>query len=212
MTNFNIVKLDAGHAFGLDGRAMASANTPMSNVNALDQYELSNESLLPYNVLIITDFIDQEFLLEKKDVIENFLNDGKIVMACTHVFRPWLPGVNPFMPKIIYKHSDYEMQIVKEDSVFRGVDMQELAYRKGVSGFYARGYHPLTTKDAEVWLAFLDGTPISYVDRTSTNGTIVAHAGRDFLTYATGENTTQLISPQTFQWLDEELNRLAKEQ
>lgn len=212
MVKLNIVKLSAGHAFGLDGRAMAAANTPMEHVTDLDQYEISRESLHEFNVLIVTDFIDQEFLNENRDVIEAFLNDGKIVLACTHIFRNWLPGVNPFMPKVIYKHSDYEMQIVKEDSIFRGVDLKELAYRKGVSGFYARGYHPVTNPQAEVWLAFNDGTPITYADRTTTKGTIVAHAARDFLTYSTGDNTTQLISKQTLEWLSMELDRLSKEQ
>ena len=209
MLEIKIVKLDGGHAFGKEGRAMAASNEPMDHVTNLDQYELATADLSLFNVLVITDFIDQEYLLEHKNIIEEFLGEGKIVVACTHIFRPWLPGTNLFMPKNIYKHSDYEMQVVKADSFFRGVDMNELAYRKGVSGFYSRGYHPLTNKDVEVLLSFLDGTPITYIDRSTTNGTIVAHSARDLLTYATGENTTQLISKQFMEWLGEELEYLA---
>jgi len=209
MTTIKIVKLDGGHAFGLEGRAMATSNEPMENVTNLDQYELATADLSPYNVLVVTDFIDQEYLFEQKHVIENFLNEGKIVVACTHIFRPWLPGVNLFMPKTINKHSDYEMQVVKEDSFFKGVDMNELAYRKGVSGFYCRGYHPLTNKEGEVILSFLDGTPITTIDRTTTKGTIVAHSARDLLSYKTGENTTQLIAKQFMTWLEEELEMLS---
>lgn len=208
MTDIKILKLDGGHAFGISGRAMADVNEPMDHVMNLDQYELENADLSAFHVLVITDFIDQEYLLEKKDIIEQFLNEGKIVVACTHIFRPWLPGVNLFMPKMIRNHSDYEMQVVKEGSFFHGVDMKELAYRKGVSGFYSRGYHPLTNKDAEVLLAFLDGTPITYIDRTTTKGTIVAHSARDLLTYSTGENSTQLIAKQFMEWLVEEVERL----
>ena len=208
MAELKILKLDGGHAFGLSGRAMAAANEPMDYVTNLDQYQLNQKDLSEFNVLVITDFIDQEYLFEQKAIIEQFLREGKIVVACTHVFRPWLPGVNPFMPKLMKNHSDYEMKVMKEDSFFRGVDMKELAYRKGVSGFYSRGYHPLTNKDAEVLLAFLDGTPITYIDRTTTNGTIVAHAARDLLTYATGENSTQLIAKQFMEWLSEEVEQL----
>lgn len=209
MPEIKIIKLDGGHAFGKEGRAMAASNEPMDHVTNLDQYELATTDLSPFNVLVVTDFIDQEYLFEHKAVIEQFLNEGKIVVACTHIFRPWLPGVNLFMPKMIYKHSDYEMQVVKKDSFFRGVDMKELAYRKGVSGFYSRGYHPLTNKNAEVVLAFLDGTPITTIDRSTTNGTIVAHSARDLLSYATGENSTQLIAKQFMEWLGEELELLA---
>ena len=209
MPEIKIIKLDGGHAFGQEGRAMAASNESMEHVTNLDQYQLATTDLTPYNVLVVTDFIDQEYLFENKEIIQAFLDAGKIVVACTHMFRPWLPGSNLFMPKPIHKYSDYEMQVVKEDSFFRGVDMKELAYRKGVSGFYSRGYHPLTNKEAEVVLAFLDGTPITYIDRSTTKGTIVAHSARDLLTYATGDNSTQLISKQFMEWLGEELENLA---
>lgn len=207
MTTLRIAKLDGGHAFGREGRAMAD-NTPMDFVTYLDQYELHTTDLSTFNVLVITDFIDQEFLYEKRQVIEDFLNAGNIVLACTHIFRAWLPGTNLFMPKEIRKHSDYEMKMMKEDSFFAGVDLNELAYRKGVSGFYARGSHPVTNKEAEVVLAFTDGTPITVIDRNSTNGIIVAHSARDLLAYATGDNTTKRITPQVLAWLEQEVTRL----
>lgn len=207
MTKLSIIKLDGGHAFGREGRAMAD-DTPMDNVTYLDQYDLHTADLSTYNVLVITDFIDQEYLYAQREVIKNFLNAGKIILACTHIFRAWLPSTGLFMPKEIRKHSDYEMQVLKEDSFFAGVDMKELAYRKGVSGFYARGSHPVTNKDAEVVLAFTDGTPITVIDRTSTNGVIVSHAARDLLAYATGDNTTKRITPQVLAWLEQELTRL----
>ncbi|QCR33598.1 phosphate starvation-inducible protein PhoH [Lysinibacillus sp. SGAir0095] len=211
MVSMKILKLDGGHAFSRDDRAMAGANVEMKNVTNLDQYKLATTDLTPYNVLVVTDFIDQEHLFENKEIIERFLDDGKIVIACTHIFRNWLSGINPFMPRTIRNHMDYEMKVTNMKSIFRGVDMLELAYRKGVSGFYARGYHPLANQEVEVHLAFLDGTPITFVDRTTTKGTIVAHSGRDLLTYETGENSTQLISKQTLEWIESELALLDRE-
>ena len=208
MPTLNIVKLDGGNAFGEAGRAMAPSNIPSEHMTIMDQYKLSDETLSQYNVLIVTDFIDQEFLYEQKNVILNFLNAGKIVVASTHIFRAWLPNVNLFMPKEIRKHADYEMVATATPGFFAGVDMQELAYRRGVSGFYARGFHPVPPADAEVMLTFLDGTPITYVDRSSTAGTIVAHSARDLTSYATGENTTKLIASQFKSWLVDELTRL----
>ena len=208
--NLQILKLDAGNAFGQQGRAMAISNMAAEDTTILDQYKLTTTDLSPYNVLVVTDFIDQEYLFEQRDVILDFLNAGKIVIASTHIFRAWLPNVNFFMPKPIFKHSDYELVVANDSTIFEGVDMQELAYRKQVSGFYARGYHPVTVKDAEVLLTFTDGTPITYVDRTSTNGTMLVHSARDLLSYATGDNTTSRITPQTKEWLKEELQRLSE--
>lgn len=208
MSQLKILKLDAGHAFNQDTRLMAPVNIKHPNITNVDQYELEHINLDEFNVIAITDFIDQEYLYEQKQLIEDFLNEGKIVIACTHIFRRWLPGTHLFMPKMIYKHTDYEMHIVSEDSFFKGVDMNELAYRKGVSGFYARGYHPVTNPNVDVLLAFNDGTPITYIDRITTKGTIVAHSARDLLSYSTGDNTTQLIKTQFMQWLQEEVERL----
>lgn len=208
MSEYKIVKLDGGHAFSLEGRAMNVSNEPMDHVTFIDQYEIQTADLSAFNVLVVTDFIDQEHLYKHKEVIENFLNDGKIVVVNTHMFRPWVPGVGLFMPKEIRKHSDYVMEATTADSFYKGVDMQELTYRKGVSGFYARGSHPVVNKKAEIVLQFTDGTPIVFIDRDSTRGTVVAGACRDFLTYATGDNSTQLIAPQFLAFLDEELARL----
>ena len=208
MSEYKIVKLDGGHAFSLEGRAMNASNEPMEHVSFIDQYDISKAALSEYNVLVVTDFIDQEHLYEQKQVIEDFLNEGKIVVANTHIFRPWLPGVGLFMPKEIKKHSDYLMESAHDNTFYKGVDMMELAYRKGVSGFYARGSHPVVNKESEVMLQFTDGTPIVFIDRTATKGTVVAGSCRDFLSYATGENSTQLITPQFLAFLDEELIRL----
>lgn len=208
MAEYKIVKLDGGHAFSLEGRAMNVSNEPMDHVTFIDQYEIGKADLSDFNVLVVTDFIDQEYLYEQKEVIEQFLNEGKIVVSCAHLFRPWLPGAGLFMPQKITKHSDYFMEPAHDNTFYRNVDMQELTYRKGVSGFYARGSHPIVNKESEVVLRFTDGTPIAFIDRTATKGTVVASAARDFLTYATGENSTQLIAPQFLAWLDEELLRL----
>ena len=208
MPTLKIAKLDGGNAFGASGRSMAPSSVASEHISIMDQYDLTAESLKSFNVLLVTDFIDQEYLFEQKDVILDFLNAGNIVVACTHMCRPWLPNVNLFMPKEIRKHSDYEVTPTETPEFFAGVDMQELAYRKGVSGFYARGYHPVPVKDAQVILTFLDGTPITVIDRSSTNGTIVAHSARDLTSYATGANTTQLISKQFRVWLENELTRL----
>lgn len=208
MSEYKIAKLDGGHAFSLEGRAMNVSNEPMDHVTYIDQYEIGTADLSDFNVLVVTDFIDQEYLYKQKHVIENFLNEGKIVIANTHIFRPWLPGVGLFMPKEIKKHSDYLMEVAHDNTFYKGVDMKELTYRKGVSGFYARGSHPVVNKESEVMLQFTDGTPIVFIDRTATKGTVIAGSCRDFLTYATGENSTQLIAPQFLAWLDEELVRL----
>lgn len=207
MTALHILKLDPGHAFSRDGRAMSADNRDNEYITVLDQYAFAEADVSHYNVLLITDFIDQEYLYKERAKIAAFLDAGNIVVSCTHIFRPWLPGVNLFMPKEIRRFEDYSVTIDEQSAIFGDVKQEELTVRKGVAGFFARGFHPVHRDDVEVHIRFTDGTPITYVDRTTTNGTIFVHTSRDIFTYATGNNTSKLVAPRMYDWLKRELQK-----
>ena len=202
----NILKLDPGHAFGRDGRAMSADNRETEHVSVMDQYAFGDADISNYNVLYVTDFIDQEYLYTQREKIAAFLDAGNIVVSCTHIFRPWLPNVHLFTPREIRKFSDYDVVLSEDSAIFEGVDASELVSRKGVAGFFARGFQPVY-HDVEVHVRFTDGTPVTYVDRTSTNGTMFIHAARDILSFVTGDNTSQRIAPQMLEWLKRELQK-----
>ena len=194
-----ILELSSSHAFG----AM-EAETTDSYISVIDEYELESADLSKYNVLMITYFVDQEYLYKHKHIIENFLNDGKVVMFCGHLFRPWLPGCSLFMPKKINGYKDYYVQTVPGTPIFDGVETEDMVFNEGVAGFFARGYYYVPEK-AEVCLTFTDGKVISYIDRHTTNGTIIVHAGRSLLGFKNSKNTTKKISEQTLALLSKEV-------
>ena len=45
MPEIKIIKLDGGHAFGQEGRAMAASNESMEHVTNLDQYQLATTAV-----------------------------------------------------------------------------------------------------------------------------------------------------------------------
>ena len=202
-----LLELSPGHAIGL-GQQMAGDN--QANRTKLDQYELAYIDLREYDVLLMTDFIDQEYLYLNKHKIEAFLDEGKMVIFCGHLFRQWLPGCAPFMPKRIQSHKDYHVVVTEQNGIFAGVEMNDMVYNKGLAGFFARGYHP-APKGAEVLLTFEDGKPITYIDRDSTNGTILVHAGRSLFQYSGQNKTTDRIGTQVWQWVVSECNQLKGE-
>ena len=132
------------------------------------------------------------------------LNEGKIVIFCGHLFRNWLPGCSLFMPKRLNSHKDYLVQAIPGAPLVNGVEVDDMVYYKGVAGFFARGYY-YAPENAEVCLTFTDGKVISYIDRHTTNGTIIVHAGRSILGYKNSENTTKKITEQTIALLKEEV-------
>lgn len=110
---------------------------------------------------------------------------------------PWLTNVSNWkrspIPlkerEIIIKHS--------ECPLFNGIEPYDINYRKGVRGFFSRGYFENIPVHAEVLITDQLGAPIIYVDRHSTKGTIFAGAGTDiYRVFIDEENTAKKLSLQ----------------
>ncbi|MFJ7919862.1 hypothetical protein ACIQ6U_08890 [Lysinibacillus fusiformis] len=199
-----LLKLDPGHAFGVNGRMQKDKG---NEAKVIEQYDFAEENLEHVDVLIVPNFIDQEFLYSQREKIARFLAEKKMVVYCGHLFREWLPGCGPFMPQLIRNYQDYEVFPTENSSIFQGVTTEDMTFKKGVAGFFARGYHH-APKNAEILLTFANGKPVTYVDRTTTNGTILVHAGRDLLGYSDENKTTDRIRPQFLAWLEAEVRSL----
>lgn len=201
----NILFLDPGHAFGLMNR---EAPFVQNNFTLVDQYDLTTIDLSSFSAMIVHDFADQIYLARHRDVIETFLNEGKVVVFCGHLVREWLPGCAIFTPQTVASYKDYEVLPVTAHPIFEGVKMDELTFNKGVAGFFARGAHKPVPAGAEVLLALPNDMPITYIDRQTTNGTIFVHAGRDLFGLRMQKKSSDRISEQLLQWVKDEMQAL----
>lgn len=180
-------------------------------VEPLDMYELPSADLDPYIALIITGNVDQELLYRERGVIRSFLDGGKVVVFSGHLLHPWLPGAGTFVPKKIGSIHDYQVRAVTPHPIFEGVKEEDLTFRRGVAGFFARGHNP-PAEGAEVLLELAGGEPIVYIDRHSTNGTILTHSGHDLLGFGMDglssedapQTTARRIAPQLLDWIRQE--------
>ncbi|MDP9020183.1 MAG: phosphate starvation-inducible protein PhoH [Actinomycetota bacterium] len=168
-------------------------------LEVLDVYDVGRVDLARYAAVVLQGMVDQEFLHAHRQVLSSFLDDGRVVVWSGQLFRPWLPGCGAFVPAEVRSFRDYTVRVVRHHPVFDGVDPADLTRRKGVAGFFARGYHP-PPEGAEVVLALAGGQPIVYVDRATTAGTIFAHAGTGLLGWADPASTAARISPQLLAW------------
>lgn len=192
-----------------------SQETAVAPFDIVDMYDLASVDLTPYKCMIVLGFVDQDFLVEEKHIIEQFLAEGKIVCFFGNLVTPWLPGQEMFIAKEIKWHGDYNVTIVKPHPIFEGVTEEDLTINRGVKGFFARGHHPAPV-GAEVLLTLPAGETITYIDRHSTNGTIFVHVGFCFFTISGSgmqpviKKTTDRIPAQMLQWAEEEAERLQK--
>lgn len=151
-------------------------------VDRLDCYALGSTDLTRYAALVITPNVDQEYLARQRRVIRGYLDGGGVVVFGGHLHRDWLPGASAFIPLANRSLAGYRVVEVADHPVFRGKGPDELTFRRGVAGFFARGHHPVPA-GAEVLTRLSGGEPATYLDRGSTAGTIVVQATSDLLGY-----------------------------
>ncbi|NQX66067.1 phosphate starvation-inducible protein PhoH [Paenibacillus alba] len=180
------------------------------NIKVLDQYDLASYDLLEagHKFLFLDEFIDQELMLDQKDRIKAFLDQGNLLFFGGQLFRHWIPGASLFVPKMIHSYLDYQVTVL-DHPIFDGVLSDDITYNKGVAGFFSRGHHPLP-EGAEVLLRLAGEEPITYIDRQSSQGTIVVHAGRNLLNYRHSSNSAGRIGAQFHRFLYEEYQSLQR--
>lgn len=152
-----------------------------SRLHRIDCYALGSTDLAQYAALIITPNVDQEHLARQHRVIRGYLDGGGVVVFGGHLHRDWLPGASAFVPLTNQSLSGYRVVEVADHPIFRGIG-DELTFRRGVAGFFARGHHPVPA-GAEVLTRLAGGEPSTYLDRVSTAGTILVQATSDLLSY-----------------------------
>ncbi|NOU67899.1 phosphate starvation-inducible protein PhoH [Paenibacillus sp. LMG 31461] len=174
------------------------------NMKVLDQYDFDAYDLLNagHKFLILDEFIDQELMLEHKDRIKAFLDQGNILFFGGQLFRYWIPGASLFVPKTIHSYLDYQVTVL-DHPIFKGVVSDDVTYNKGVAGFFSRGHHPVP-EGAEVLLRLAGEEPTTYIDRHSSQGTIIVHAGRNLLKYRHVVSSAGRIGEQFYRFLYEE--------
>lgn len=189
--------------------AQVSDSGLRDTVVAHDIYDVPSLELETYGGLIVSSGCDQEFLLLHRDRVRAFLDSGKVLAFSGHLFRPWLPGAGMFQPKTIRSHHDCAVSLVAKHPVFEGVRAEDLTFRKGVAGFFARGHHE-PPAGAEIIATLPGGEPIVYVDRVSTRGVILVHAGNDLLASVDRDSTAGRIAGQLLRWMLAEADALAR--
>ncbi len=168
------------------------------DVEPLDCYSLATTDLEAYAGLIVPTMVDQEYLHRHRERLRTYLDRGGIIAFSGQLQRPWLPGAGLFEPKQVRSFRDYELRIVSEHPVFSGVEASELTYRRGVAGFFARGYHR-PPPGADILIAFTSGEPVVYVDQDTTGGTLLVHAGNNLLSL--NGSTTSRVPGQLMAWI-----------
>lgn len=156
----------------------------------LSQYDLPSVNLNTYDGLIISTHVDEYFMAEHDAILQNYLNNGGVIFTLAEKSMDWLKQV-PDWQRSPIPLKDREVHIHKTDNgLLENIQPEHLEYRKGVRGFFSRGYFENVPTEAEVLITDQNNDVIMYVDRTSGNGTIYAGAGTDLYRIYTDEDNS----------------------
>jgi hypothetical protein len=172
---------------------------PSDHGDRVDCYALDRTDLSRYALLVVPATVDQEHLARHRRVIRDYLDGGGVLLFGGQLHRDWLPGASMFVPLPRPSLAAYRVTWIADHPIFAGVEPDDLTFRRGVAGFFARGHHPLPP-GAEVLVRLGGGEPVTYLDRTSTRGTILVHASGDLLGYDGADNTSSRLSGQLIDW------------
>jgi hypothetical protein len=168
-------------------------------VTRIDCYDLGRSDLSGLDLLVVPAMVDQEHLYRCRAALRGYLDTGGVLVFGGQLHRDWLPGGSPFVALDPPTLQAYRVAEVAEHPIFDGVEAEDLTFRRGVAGFFARGHHP-PPPGAEVLVRLAGGTPATYLDRVSTGGTIVLHANGDLLGMGAHDGTGVRVPGQLVEW------------
>ncbi|MDM5334987.1 hypothetical protein QUF56_17465 [Ureibacillus composti] len=171
----------------------------------IDMYDLPNTDLSAYVGLIITNYVDEDFMMAHKRLFEDYLNKGGVIFSFAKMSQSYLPNAPIWYRSPI---AIREREIILREPIatmFEGIDPYDLNYRRGVKGFFTRGYFKELPDGAEVIVEDQLGAPIIYVDRASTNGTLFVGSGTDlYQVYRDEESSANRLPRQILDTIREE--------
>jgi hypothetical protein len=166
-------------------------------VDPIDIYLFPGADLHQYSGLIISPRVDQELLYREQDKIRAFLDDGKVVVYSGELFREWLPGARYSVPVDIRARGGIGVLTLAQHPLLTDIAVEDLG------PMFVSAYYP-TPPGAEVLATLPDGEAVLYVDRASTRGTIMVHAGVNLTTYMSEGASARQFVPRLIEWINSE--------
>lgn len=172
----------------------------VSDADEIGHYELHETDLAPYAALLLPAHLDQRYFGTVTGKVGAWLDGGGTLVFNGHVAWPMLPEFNAFVA--LEKRSLEHLRIhrIAEHPVFEGVDMDDLTFRRGVAGFYARGCNPPPESATPLIGVGPDRVPCDWVYERPGGGCILMHAGNDLWMYAGDATSAGRIVPQLMAW------------
>ncbi|WP_197381936.1 hypothetical protein [Mycolicibacterium mengxianglii] len=179
------------------------AGTPESDprLGEVDIYRLPATDLTGVRGLIIAAGADQIFLERNRELLTEFVRAGGHIAVMGHAVTDFLPGLGVWRKLAYTGPKDLAISLGEPHPIWEGVDPVDLSVRKGVTGFYARGYADKIPADAIITTRIgRHALPLDYIYPLGA-GQVLVHGGNDLTGWENAPNTAARMTPQLIDWL-----------
>ena len=171
-------------------------------LDEIDLYSMPETDLSPYIGLILSGRVDQEFLYKHRQVLKDFIDLGNVVVFSGDLDKSWLPGSAASLP-ISAREGEKIKVTFSDHPLLPGIDPYD------VGNYFVSGHHPVPD-GAEIIAKMENGEAAIYVDKVSSGGAIMVHAGHTLLGYAADARSDKLskrLIPQLLEWIRQEAGK-----
>lgn len=195
----SILALTCGHPDGSLAHLAALPDTGR-HVRLVDEYELDEIRLDRHAALLVSMHADQRFLATRRARLDRYIRGGGTIVANGHIAYDFLDGLSFFQPIENYRLADLIVNSEAPHPVWAGVSTHELSFRRGVAGFYGRGWHR-APEGAQIHHSLgAERRPLDFTYRLG-RGRVLFHGGNDLWQSMSGDDSTSRIAPQLLSWI-----------
>ena len=170
-------------------------------ITILDQYSFDPAALRNVDGLLLGQHLDERHLGAFRISLDAFLDQGGRVAVMGPIVLPFMTCLVPHRPEGDGHREDWLLEVANDHPVSKGVSADDLTYRKGVVGFWARGCIAPPTEAVILTQFQKTGAPVDWVWDSGTGGKLFVHPGNDVWGYAKEPNTSAQVFPQLLDWM-----------
>jgi hypothetical protein len=143
------------------------------------EWAVEREHIASAAGILTTMHLDQIRALGWRDAFACLLDRGGRVLVNGHVAKPFIAGLEPFIPLASRSRADLTIHLLADHPVFAGLDRLAWRTSRGVAGFYGRGHNPMPEGGIALTGIGPDRRPIDWVWHRPRGGSVFSHAGND---------------------------------
>jgi hypothetical protein len=183
--------------------ALTQPGEPLADFEPLDVHALQQIDLARHDLVLVLRSVDNEALWARRHQIAHFLDRGGVLVVFGEAWSNWFPGCRwePECPE------DLLPPVVTASPLLRGIAPEAIHWHAEGPRWCNHG-HLVPPPGAEVLVANRRGDAWLYIDRSTTNGVILAATNLDLDTHTFhGRELARQLLQRLLAWADEEAAR-----